>query len=109
LTSLLFKFGIRSDVGNYRPISLLGADYKITAKVLVRRLQPCLPLLIHSDQAAFVRGRQLSSVVSTVLDVESYITSSGKEGVILFSDIRKAYDTLDRKIPFFGSAPLWPW
>ena len=41
--SLLFKKGDRELMGNYRPITLLCADYKILARVVARRLRAALP------------------------------------------------------------------
>ena len=36
--SVLHKGGERSEIRNYRPISLLCADYKILAKILTNRI-----------------------------------------------------------------------
>lgn len=41
--TLLFKKGERDNLGNYRPITLLCADYKVVARVLVGRLRKVLP------------------------------------------------------------------
>ena len=40
---LLYKKGVREDIRNWRPISLLNVDYKIVSKVLAERLKLVLP------------------------------------------------------------------
>lgn len=47
--------------GSYRPVSLLGCDYKILTKILASRLESVLPKCIHIDQTGFVVGRHLFS------------------------------------------------
>ena len=42
-------------LNNWRPITLLNLDYKIMSKVIARRIERVLPLLVYSDQSGFVR------------------------------------------------------
>ena len=48
--SLLFKKGDRTLLKNWRPITLLTADYKILTKALANGLQQVLPRIVHTDQ-----------------------------------------------------------
>ncbi|RVX12950.1 LINE-1 reverse transcriptase-like [Vitis vinifera] len=56
---LIPKKGGAKDLGDFRPISLLGSLYKILAKVLVNRLKKVLDKVVSGDQNAFVRGKQI--------------------------------------------------
>ena len=44
---LLFKKGDRQDVKNYRPVTLVNADYKLISGCVAARLSGVLPHLIH--------------------------------------------------------------
>ena len=44
---------------NWRPITLLNVDYKIALKAIAKRMEPVLPILIHSDQTGFIKGRYI--------------------------------------------------
>ncbi|RVW30136.1 putative mitochondrial protein [Vitis vinifera] len=52
---LIPKKGGVEDLGDFRPISLLGSLYKLMAKVLANRLKKVLDKVVSGDQNAFVR------------------------------------------------------
>nr|GEX52683.1 RNA-directed DNA polymerase, eukaryota, reverse transcriptase zinc-binding domain protein [Tanacetum cinerariifolium] len=46
-------------VSDFRPISLIGAQYKIIAKVLANRLAKVIDSVIGHEQSAFIKNRQI--------------------------------------------------
>nr|CAN67427.1 hypothetical protein VITISV_025107 [Vitis vinifera] len=56
---LIPKKGGAADLGDFRPISLLGGLYKLMAKVLANRLKRVLSKVVAPNQNAFVMGRQI--------------------------------------------------
>ena len=59
------------DLGDFRPISLLGGLYKLLAKVLANRLKKVVGKVVSTSQNAFVRGRQIldaSLIANEVID-----------------------------------------
>ncbi|RVX18962.1 putative ribonuclease H protein [Vitis vinifera] len=55
----LSKKGGAEDLGDYRPISLLGGLYKLLAKVLANRLKKVIGKVVSPNQNAFIKGRQI--------------------------------------------------
>lgn len=97
-TVLLYKGdGPRDLVSNYRPITLLNADYKILAKLLATRMGAALGEIIDPTQTAFVPGRWIGENILAHLD-ECDLLEELKDvpGAMVFTDFSKAYDTLDR-------------
>nr|GEZ26544.1 hypothetical protein [Tanacetum cinerariifolium] len=43
-------------IGDFRPISLIGCQYKILAKVLANRLALVIPSVVEETQMAFIKG-----------------------------------------------------
>ena len=51
LIRLIYKNrGERTDLKNWRPISLLTVDYKILSKVITNRMKLIMPLLVGEEQ-----------------------------------------------------------
>ena len=57
--TLIPKFENPSSIEDYRPISMVGALYKIIAKILSSRLKEVIAPLIDEYQCAFVKNRQI--------------------------------------------------
>ena len=57
--TLIFKQGDRSNLKNYRPISLTNSDYKILTFVLAKRLQQVISKLVSPDQSGYIKTRYI--------------------------------------------------
>ena len=84
-----------TDLKNWHPISLLNIDYKIISKALAKRVEHCLPKLIHSDQTGFVHGRYIGQNIHLLSDIMDYMDAMKFPGILLFVDFEKAFDTLE--------------
>ncbi|KAK4384493.1 hypothetical protein Sango_3056000 [Sesamum angolense] len=60
LISLIPKVSLPRYVSDYRPIACCNVLYKSISKIIVKRLQQVLPLLIDYSQNAFVPGRSIT-------------------------------------------------
>ncbi|KAK4514843.1 uncharacterized protein ATC70_002448 [Mucor velutinosus] len=56
---LLFKKGDRSDLANYRPITLIAADCKVFTRIMNSRVIPVANKLINPYQCGFLSGRYI--------------------------------------------------
>ena len=108
--SLLFKKGDRTQLKNWRPITLLTTDYKILSKALANRLHGVLPLIVHSDQTASIRGRTINDNARLLHDVISYANTNSVPLAAVSIDQMKAFDRVSHDFLFkclkrFGFGP----
>ena len=54
---LLFKKKDKRRIENYRPLSLLTADYKIIAKMMTERMKTVLKYVVGTERRGFIFGR----------------------------------------------------
>lgn len=102
-------------VADYRPIALCNTHYKIIAKLLTRRLQPLLPLLISDHQSAFVKGRSISDNVLITHEILHYLQQSEAKvrcSMAIKTDMSKAYDRIEWSflrdvLSRFGFSETW--
>ena len=112
VTRLLFKKGDRKDLKNWRPISLLNADYKICSKALANRVATVLPSILNIDQTCSVPGRTIYTNLSLLRDVLDYVSITQETGILLNLDQEKAFDRVDRAflsnaLAKFGFSPIF--
>ena len=81
---------------SYRPITLLNCDYKIAAAAIAARLGTPLGSVVDSSQTAFLPKRWIGDNVLAHLETIDYLQTSGQPGAIVFLDLAKAFDRLDR-------------
>jgi len=78
----------------FRPISLMGAIYKVIAKVLAGRLKKALPTIIDESQSAFIKDKGLTDSVLLANEVIEDLRRKGRSGLCLKVDFEKAYDSV---------------
>jgi ribonuclease HI len=89
----LYKKNDKSDIANYRPISLLNTDYKIMTKALSIKLAKIAPSIIHPNQAGFIPGRQIYDQIWLSKLIIHLAEISETNGALAL-DQEKAYDKI---------------
>ncbi|KAG1671688.1 hypothetical protein FOA52_007479 [Chlamydomonas sp. UWO 241] len=98
----IYKAKDAADAANYRPLTMLGSDYRILAKVLATRWTPLLAAVVGPEQTAFLAGRRISDNICLTQMLPGLLAANSAEGVgptgaaLALLDFRKAYDTIDR-------------
>ncbi len=82
-------------ISNYRPITVLNADYKILTKVLATRVARVAGRLVHPDQAGFIPGRRIFDHTRLAQIMIDYSALCDDPGVIVALDQEKAYDRIN--------------
>ena len=93
--TLLHKNGDRLDRRNWRPITLLNADYKLCECALAACLLKVLHDVVHPDQTCGVLGRYVGENIALLRDVVSFADDVGCPAAILSLDQEKAFDRVD--------------
>jgi hypothetical protein len=96
----IFKSGVPLLLDNYRPISLLSNFSKILEKVMCNRLTMHLESnnLISMKQFGFRKKHSTVHPILHLLNEVSEASSRKKFTLVIFCDLRKAFDTCDHEI-----------
>ena len=82
-------------LNNWRLISLINTDYKIASKAIAARIMKVLPSLIDGDQTSYIKGRFIGQNVRLIADIIECTDTLDIEGIALFLDFKKAFDSLE--------------
>ena len=95
----VFKKGDRRKVGNYRPISLTSSISRLFEAVLLNKLQPFVIQnnSISKFQFGFLPNRTLCGNMLSSLYPWCVSYSSSKSTNILYTDIKKAFDSVNHR------------
>jgi hypothetical protein len=96
----IFKSGDASDINNYRPISLLSSFSKILEKIVQTRLTNYLNAhnLITPQQFGFRSGHSTLHPMTLLLNKVTKALNDKKHSIIIFCDLKKAFDTCNHSI-----------
>ncbi|EIE75892.1 hypothetical protein RO3G_00596 [Rhizopus delemar RA 99-880] len=92
IVTLLPKKGDRSQLKNWRPISLICAGAKIYTRLLATRVNEVLPHLIDIHQTGFMSNRFIADNGVTTRLVMDVAQRMKLPGIALLLDQEKAYD-----------------
>ena len=96
----IFKKGDRSNVDNYRPISLLSCFEKILERLMYNRMTDFLKKhkILYKLQFGFRENHSTTLALIEVLNEIYSNLDSGKFVLGVFLDLKKAFDTIDHKV-----------
>jgi exonuclease III len=100
IVSLLHKKGDKTDLRNWRPITLLNVDCKLFSKILATRMSTVLTDVIHPDQACAVPGRKITDSLVLIRDAICYARDRNIRLVVLNLDFEKAFDRISHQFLF---------
>ncbi|KAG7307560.1 hypothetical protein JYU34_007776 [Plutella xylostella] len=91
---LLHKKGDKSDIGNYRPISLISHIYKIFIKIIENRISAKLDSHQPPEQAGFRPGFSTTDHLHTLNQIIEKHSEFNKPLYLGFVDYSKAFDSI---------------
>ena len=96
--SPIFKKGDKSEVNNYRGITVLSCIGKLFTKLLNDRLTQWIESehILTEAQFGFRKGRGTTDSIFALQGLIDILFSQGKKCYVCFIDYSKAYDLIDR-------------
>ena len=95
-----FKGGNKSDVGNFRPISLLPLPGKLLEKIVHTKISLFLDStdMLSDKQNGFRKGHSTTQSIADLTDDLFNSMNKGKITLAAFIDLKKAFDTVNHVI-----------
>ena len=93
---ILHKKGDKSQLGNYRPLSLSSNLNKVFTKILKKRMGESMAYTIPKEQAGFRRGYSTIHLIHTLNQLIEKTKEYNMELHLVFVDFYKAFDSIDQ-------------
>ncbi|GKB17044.1 RNA-directed DNA polymerase, eukaryota, reverse transcriptase zinc-binding domain protein [Tanacetum coccineum] len=99
-------------IKDFRPISLIGFQYKIVAKILANRLSKVMDSIISHEQSAFISGRQILDGPLFLSEFIDWYKKKKKKMLLFKVDFKKAFDSvswrfLNHVMDKLGFSGIW--
>lgn len=82
-------------IEEFRPISLIGSQYKIIAKILANRILKVISTVVSEVQTAYIKGRQIIDGPLLVNEIIAWATKKNEKFMMFKVDFEKAFDSLN--------------
>lgn len=92
----LFKKGDKSDVKNYRPISILNTSGSVLTDLITRRLKAYTENRLSESQYGFRKNRSTQDLIFCVRQLQEHCVEWNKPLFAIFIDFKTAFDSIDR-------------
>jgi len=80
---------------NWRPLTLMNADYKIITSCLAHRIKKYLNKLISPEQSGFMSNRYIGENIFKITSLVDCHHRESKDGMLVLLDYEKAFDTVE--------------
>jgi hypothetical protein len=94
----IHKKGNKSDINNYRGISLMSIVAKTYNKILLNRIYDPINSILGDNQAGFRRKRSTVEHVHVLNRIVEDAKINKKPYFMIFVDFQKAFDSIDRNV-----------
>jgi hypothetical protein len=94
ITVCIPKINSPQRVQDYRPLTLLNADYKIYARLIAHRMQQTLYDIVHKNQHSTVPGRNIFDAAAALRDVKAAGATRRNGMYLLALDFNGAFDNI---------------
>nr|BAD04856.1 reverse transcriptase [Takifugu rubripes] len=100
IVTLLHKQKDKTELKNWRPITLLNVDCKLFSRLLATRMSTFLEEVIDPDQACAIPGRKITDSLVLIRDTICYARDRNMRLVVLNLDFEKAFDRVSHQYLF---------
>lgn len=96
----LHKKGVKTDINNYRPISLLSIINKIIEKFFANKINEFLNKfkLLTDNQYGYQKNKGTTNLLVEINEIIASALNDGKYVGAIFIDLQKAFDSFDKHI-----------
>ena len=65
------------------------------SKAIANRIKNVLPDIINPNQTGYIKERYIGETVRSILDTMEFTDTKNIPGILIFIDLKKAFDTLE--------------
>ena len=81
----------------------MNVNLKIGSKSIVNILRQVIPDLIHPDETAYVKDKDISESVRVIEDILDHADQKNLDGILFVEDTEKAFDSVEHNLFFLYS------